>query len=77
MAEGVFRGMVAAPSPYASLISRIDSCGTAAYHVDESPDGRTMATLEVNGVKGYVHGARKVSEKPSLFPEWCGMYRRT
>ncbi|TGO07079.1 hypothetical protein BTUL_0335g00050 [Botrytis tulipae] len=60
MAEGIFRSMVS-QGPYASLISNVDSCGTAAYHTGSSPDSRTMATLRENGIRDYKHKARKVS----------------
>ena len=55
MAEGVFRSLTS-ESP---LISKIDSCGTAAYHVGAAPDPRTMATLEEHGISTYVHKGRK------------------
>ncbi|TGO37176.1 hypothetical protein BHYA_0104g00340 [Botrytis hyacinthi] len=60
MAEGIFRSMVS-QGPYTSLISNVDSCGTAAYHTGSSPDSRTMATLRENGICDYKHKARKVS----------------
>ncbi|QSZ36776.1 hypothetical protein DSL72_006659 [Monilinia vaccinii-corymbosi] len=60
MAEGIFRSMTS-QGPYASLISHVDSCGTAAYHTGSSPDSRTMATLRENGICDYKHQARKVS----------------
>lgn len=56
MAEGVFRSL-ASSNP---LISKIDSCGTGAYHAGDSPDPRTMAVLKANGIKDYKHRARKV-----------------
>ncbi|KAK8146748.1 hypothetical protein G3M48_002632 [Beauveria asiatica] len=33
---------------------------TAAYHTGDSPDDRTMATLEENGITDYHHSARRV-----------------
>lgn len=62
MAEGVFQSLVASsPSATKALISTIDSCGTGAYHVGDSPDSRTMATLRQNGITTYRHAARKLS----------------
>ncbi|OBT70458.1 hypothetical protein VE03_00015 [Pseudogymnoascus sp. 23342-1-I1] len=59
MSEGVFQSL-AQEAPYADLVERIDSCGTGAYHVGDSPDRRTMATLKAKGVKGYKHSARQL-----------------
>lgn len=55
MAEGVFQSQ----TPSHPLIKTIDSCGTGAYHVGDSPDRRTMATLRANGITNYKHAARK------------------
>ncbi|TLS29959.1 hypothetical protein PpBr36_03314 [Pyricularia pennisetigena] len=62
MAEGVFRDMTA-KAPYKDRVGRVDSCGTGAYHTGDSPDDRTMATLEAHGITDYQHAARKVSLK--------------
>ncbi|KAF1931183.1 phosphotyrosine protein phosphatases I, partial [Didymella exigua CBS 183.55] len=60
MAEGVFQSLVASsPPPISSLITHVDSCGTGAYHVGDSPDSRTMATLKSHGITTYRHAARK------------------
>ncbi|KAL3424590.1 low molecular weight phosphotyrosine protein phosphatase [Phlyctema vagabunda] len=59
MAEGIFRSLTSKP-PYQAKISHVDSCGTGAYHQGADPDSRTMATLKANGIKDYVHSARKV-----------------
>ncbi|ELR02855.1 hypothetical protein VC83_03067 [Pseudogymnoascus destructans] len=67
MSEGVFQSLAQA-EPYTDLIDRIDSCGTGAYHVGDSPDRRTMATLKAKGVKGYKHAARQL--RPSDFQEF-------
>lgn len=68
MSEGVFQSL-AQTEPYTDLVERIDSCGTGAYHVGDSPDRRTMATLKAKGVKGYKHAARQVfPTPPALFP---------
>lgn len=64
MAEGVFQSLTRPESePSHPLISKIDSCGTGAYHVGDSPDPRTMATLEENGITTYRHRARKFQMK--------------
>ncbi|KAF1936870.1 phosphotyrosine protein phosphatases I [Clathrospora elynae] len=64
MAEGVFQSLTqpssSMPHP---LISRIDSCGTGAYHIGSPPDSRTMATLAKNGITTYKHSARKFSPR--------------
>lgn len=42
-----------------------------AYHVGDSPDDRTMSTLEDNGITDYNHAARKVGKltmKPVYLP---------
>ncbi|KAG9239627.1 phosphotyrosine protein phosphatase I superfamily [Amylocarpus encephaloides] len=59
MAEGIFRSTVSKP-PYQALVSKVDSCGTGAYHTGSSPDSRTMSTLEDNGITDYDHAARKI-----------------
>ncbi|KAB5554395.1 phosphotyrosine protein phosphatase I superfamily [Coniochaeta sp. 2T2.1] len=64
MSEGVFQSL-AKKEPYKGLISKIDSCGTAGYHIGEEPDHRTMATLRAKGIKDYVHLGRKL--RPSDF----------
>lgn len=65
MAEGVFRSLASSHS----LISRIDSCGTGAYHAGDNPDPRTMAVLKANGITDYKHKARKV-RVPQDFEEF-------
>ncbi|KIW11518.1 hypothetical protein PV08_10819 [Exophiala spinifera] len=57
MAEGVFRSLTKSHP----LIGDIDSAGTGAYHVGDSPDDRTMETLRRHGISDYDHGARQVS----------------
>jgi protein-tyrosine phosphatase len=37
-----------------------DSCGTAAYHIGEQPDGRSRANAVENGLE-YSHEARQIS----------------
>ncbi|KAI0427808.1 protein-tyrosine phosphatase [Xylaria sp. FL1042] len=63
MAEGVFRSIVKDPSsPYYNLIGTVDSCGTGGYHTGDEPDSRTMATLRANGIRNYVHEARRLRD---------------
>jgi low molecular weight phosphotyrosine protein phosphatase len=57
MCEAVFQSL-ATSSP---LISRIDSCGTGAYHIGSQPDSRTIATLKAHDITTYRHAARKFS----------------
>ena len=62
LAEAVFRALTAfsTPNPH-PLISRIDSCGTGAYHSNATPDSRTLAVLRKRaGITDYVHRARKI-----------------
>lgn len=61
MAEAVFAAR-AHLTPLAPRI-KIDSCGTAAYHVGETPDERTVATCRkvrfasmLNGMYGLMWG---------------------
>ncbi|SPO06681.1 probable protein-tyrosine-phosphatase [Cephalotrichum gorgonifer] len=61
MAEGVFQS-VARKEPYTEFFDKIDSCGTAAYHVGDTPDYRTMMTLENNGITDYVHRGRQLQK---------------
>ena len=56
MAEAVFRYLTASHSH----VGHIDSAGTGAYHEGDSPDPRTMSTIEDHGILDYVHAARKV-----------------
>jgi low molecular weight phosphotyrosine protein phosphatase len=58
MAEGVFQSLALPAHP---LIHTIDSCGTGAYHIGDSPDSRTMSTLRSHGITSYRHSARKFS----------------
>lgn len=45
MAEAVFASR-ASRKPHLARRIKVDSCGTAAYHVGEAPDERTVATCE-------------------------------
>jgi low molecular weight phosphotyrosine protein phosphatase len=71
MAEGVFRSLTSFndPSTAHTLISRIDSCGTGAYHAGDNPDPRTMSVLKSHGITDYKHKARKV-RVPQDFEEF-------
>jgi low molecular weight phosphotyrosine protein phosphatase len=71
MAEGVFRNLTQFndPSTAHPLISRIDSCGTGAYHAGDNPDPRTIAVLKSHGITDYKHKARKV-RVPQDFEEF-------
>lgn len=60
MAEAVFRHITASSHSRVS-ISKIDSAGTAGYHIGSEPDPRTMSTLVENGIVDYSHVGRKVS----------------
>lgn len=60
MAEGVFAHLTREEGPYKGLVTRIDSCGTDAYHIGDEPDKRTMLTLAKNGITDYSHRARQV-----------------
>lgn len=64
MAEAVFANRTKSHP----LISRVDSCGTGAYHVGSDPDPRTQEVIEKHGITDYRHAARKV--KPEDFMEF-------
>ncbi|KAE8202057.1 hypothetical protein CF328_g2436 [Tilletia controversa] len=49
MAEAVFAHTVK-NSQLTHRFTKIDSCGTAGYHVGETPDERTVAVCKENGV---------------------------
>lgn len=63
MAEGVFRSLAHQPPSLHPLVTRIDSCGTGAYHIGSSPDTRTMSTLRSHGITSYTHAARQFSSQ--------------
>lgn len=66
MAEGVFRNITNHTRPNAHpLVKTIDSCGTGAYHVGDSPDPRTISELSNHGItsKFYAHKARKFQNR--------------
>jgi low molecular weight phosphotyrosine protein phosphatase len=60
MAEGVFQHLTKQSKPAHPIIANIDSAGTAAYHVGDSPDSRTMSTLADHGISTYRHAGRQV-----------------
>jgi protein-tyrosine phosphatase len=57
-AEAVFRHVVAARHLSESI--QIDSAGTHAYHIGESPDSRSQATARQRGIDMSRQRARKV-----------------
>ena len=57
-AEGVFRHIVNEKN--LQDIIKIDSAGTHAYHIGESPDARSQATAKSRGVDISAQKARKV-----------------
>jgi len=57
-AEGVFRHVVKARN--LQDVIKIDSAGTHAYHIGESPDSRSQATAKSRGVDLSAQRARKV-----------------
>ncbi|KAK5256805.1 Low molecular weight phosphotyrosine protein phosphatase [Cryomyces antarcticus] len=62
MAEGVFQHVAQQATQRGSgLVTRTDSAGTGAYHVGDTPDPRTMATLAAHGIGAgaYSHRARQ------------------
>jgi low molecular weight phosphotyrosine protein phosphatase len=61
MAEAAFRASSARNPSYSFLIDTVDSAGTAAYHVGEPPDYRTMSTLKKHNITEYEHSARQVT----------------
>ncbi len=62
MAEGAFRQLTQfGTAQQHLLVSRIDSCGTGAYHAGDQPDPRTLDVLEQQaGITDYRHKARKI-----------------
>jgi protein-tyrosine phosphatase len=58
MAEGIFRRMIA-DAGLDSFI-RCDSAGTAAYHINEDPDHRTIKTLKIHGTD-LSHKGRQIN----------------
>ncbi|ODQ54655.1 LMWPc-domain-containing protein [Saitoella complicata NRRL Y-17804] len=61
MSEAVFKHTVKELG-LEDRFSRIDSCGTAAYHVGEAPDPRSVSTCESHGVP-VNHYARQIRQK--------------
>lgn len=49
MAEAVFQHVVNSNN-LGNVVTRIESFGTAGYHIGEIPDSRTIETCQVNGV---------------------------
>ena len=59
LAEGIVRHKVV--QRQLNLYFEIDSCGTAAYHVGEHPDTRSVANARKNGVH-YDHLGRQLKQ---------------
>ncbi|KAJ2900980.1 Low molecular weight phosphotyrosine protein phosphatase [Zalerion maritima] len=63
MAEGVFRHLVEKKEGAVDKFNwNIDSCGTAAYHIGDGPDSRTMWTLQAHGIENYSHEGQCVNQ---------------
>lgn len=60
MAQGVFEHTISTLPGAAAHFSRVDSCGTAAYHVGSAPDPRTTDTLRAHGIRNFQHRARQL-----------------
>jgi low molecular weight phosphotyrosine protein phosphatase len=58
MAQGVLQHMIKEQN-LESLVTEVDSCGTGAYHVGNSPDSRTLWTLKEHNVS-LDHSARQL-----------------
>lgn len=65
LAEGIFRQRVKERG--IAELFEVDSCGTAAYHIGNSPDSRSVQNASVNGVD-YTHAAKQL--KLSDFEEF-------
>jgi protein-tyrosine phosphatase len=60
LAEGIFRHKIEQKGIASRFV--VDSCGTAAYHVGEHPDDRSVANARKNGVE-YDHLGRQLKEQ--------------
>lgn len=60
LAEGIFKQRVEERG--LSEYFDVDSCGTAAYHIGETPDERSVANAKKNGVD-YTHRGRQVKPR--------------
>ncbi|XP_059170862.1 low molecular weight phosphotyrosine protein phosphatase-like [Physella acuta] len=60
MAEGIFQHLVQQRGLKDKWL--IDSAGTGDWHIGKSPDDRTMQVLKKNGIKGYKHSGRLITE---------------
>lgn len=72
MAEAVFTHLVHEHG-LESQISRIDSFGTAGYHIGETPDSRSAATCRRHGVAVNHHGQRLSARHFDEFDFLIGM----
>lgn len=65
-AEGFFRKITKSQAP--DLVIEIDSAGTHAYHIGESPDPRSCAAAKLRGVDiSEQRGRRIITEDFSTF----------
>ncbi|KAK3054648.1 Low molecular weight phosphotyrosine protein phosphatase [Extremus antarcticus] len=70
MAEAHFRHLTSFSTTFPHpLISKIDSCGTGAYHLSAPPDPRTLSVLAAHNIHSYTHLARKI-RVPQDFKEF-------
>jgi protein-tyrosine-phosphatase len=60
MAEAIFKAKIEAHKLQDVLAC--DSAGIESYHVGENPDPRTMMVLNEQGIVGFEHKARKITE---------------
>jgi len=60
LAEGIFRQRIAERQLTDHFL--VDSCGTAAYHIGETPDERSVANAAANGVD-YTHRGRQIKRQ--------------
>jgi protein-tyrosine phosphatase len=60
-AEGVFRALSERTEP--RLVTRVDSAGTAGYHIGDSPDPRTQAAAARRGYDLAMLRARQVQRE--------------
>ena len=58
MAEGALR----AAAERAGIDIRVDSCGTASYHIGNPPDPRAIATAAARGIDISAYAARQLVE---------------
>ncbi|MCB0761578.1 MAG: low molecular weight phosphotyrosine protein phosphatase [Flavobacteriales bacterium] len=57
MAEGIMRHL----ANERNMEIKVDSCGTASYHIGETPDSRAVSTLRTHGIDISALNARQLS----------------